>query len=63
MAVRSLQEKAKLSRRLAETVGHGELADRYSAMADEAESAVAVLGDHLWEAYSEVAEPGEASAG
>jgi two-component system chemotaxis response regulator CheB len=62
VAVRSLQEKAKLSRKLAENAGKGTLAEKYSEMADEAEHAVAVLGERLWEAYSEVAEQGEASA-
>jgi two-component system chemotaxis response regulator CheB len=63
IAVRSLQEKAKLSRRLADNVGPGNLARRYSALAEEAEHAVTVLSERLSEAYGEVGEPGGVSAG
>ncbi|OBK74892.1 chemotaxis protein CheB [Mycobacterium sp. 1274761.0] len=48
-AVRSLREKADLSRRLAHDVGPGELASRYVALAEEAENAVALLGERLAE--------------
>jgi two-component system, chemotaxis family, protein-glutamate methylesterase/glutaminase len=51
IAVRSLQEKAKLSRRLAEQVSPGMLSERYDAIADEAERATTVLGKRLSEAY------------
>jgi two-component system chemotaxis response regulator CheB len=47
VAVRSLQEKAKLSRTLAEKVGPGMMAVRYTAAADEADRALAVLRDRL----------------
>lgn len=51
VAVRSLQEKAKLARRLAQRAERGMLFERYSAVADEAERAVAVLGDRLSSAH------------
>lgn len=47
IALRSLQEKAKLARQLAETVGHGMLFDRYNSLAEEAESALSVLSQRL----------------
>ncbi|BDY26804.1 chemotaxis protein CheB [Mycolicibacterium mageritense] len=47
VALRSLQEKAKLSRRLAEKAGPGQMADRYVQVADEAEHAASVLGERL----------------
>jgi two-component system, chemotaxis family, protein-glutamate methylesterase/glutaminase len=53
MAVRSLQDKVRLSRRLAEQVAFGLLRERYDALADEAEHALGVLGSHLTEAYVE----------
>ncbi|HZA09788.1 chemotaxis protein CheB [Mycobacterium sp.] len=62
IAVRSLQEKAKLSRRLAESIGPSGLSRRYSAMADEAEHAVSVLSDRLSEAYGDMGESGGVSA-
>ncbi len=46
-AVRSLQEKAKLSRYLAKQTGPGLIADRYSTIADEAEHALSVLDERL----------------
>jgi two-component system, chemotaxis family, protein-glutamate methylesterase/glutaminase len=49
VALRSLQEKAKLSRRLAEKVGSGGLFDRYTRLAEEAENALTVLGKRLAE--------------
>jgi two-component system, chemotaxis family, protein-glutamate methylesterase/glutaminase len=51
IAIRSLQEKAKLSRRLAEQVSPGMLRERYDSIAKEAENATAVLGNRLSEAY------------
>lgn len=57
IAIRSLQEKAKLSRRLAEQVSPGMLSERYETIADEAEHAMAVLGHRLSEAYTKHGEP------
>jgi two-component system, chemotaxis family, protein-glutamate methylesterase/glutaminase len=51
VAMRSLQEKAKLSRRLADLLNPGMLSERYQAIAGEAEHAMAVLGHRLSEAY------------
>jgi two-component system, chemotaxis family, protein-glutamate methylesterase/glutaminase len=47
VALRSLQEKAKLARQMADTVGHGPLFRRYSAQAEETERALNVLGERL----------------
>lgn len=47
VALRSLQEKARLSRRLADTAGPGPLHRKYSQQADEAERAMKVLGQRL----------------
>ena len=47
IAVRSLQEKAKLARRLAETAGHGQLFGRYIGPAEETERALSVLSQRL----------------
>jgi two-component system chemotaxis response regulator CheB len=47
VAVRSLQEKARLSRQLADKVGPGMMRDRYSALAAETEQALEVLTDRL----------------
>lgn len=47
IAVRSLQEKARLSRRLAGQVEPGRLSGRYHALADEAEHAMSVLASRL----------------
>ncbi|RDH74976.1 chemotaxis protein CheB [Mycolicibacterium moriokaense] len=49
VALRSLQEKAKLSRKMADTVGPGMLAKRYRQLAEEAEHAQDVLGSRLRE--------------
>jgi two-component system, chemotaxis family, protein-glutamate methylesterase/glutaminase len=51
LAMRSLQEKAKVSRRLAGRVHTGRLSERYQAIADEAEHAMEVLGHRLSETY------------
>lgn len=51
VAMRSLQEKAKLSHRMAEQVGAGILRDRYQAIADETEHAMSVLGTRLSDIY------------
>jgi two-component system chemotaxis response regulator CheB len=58
IAMRSLQEKAKLSRRLADQVNPGMLSERYRAIADEAEHAMSVLGDRLSSAYTKHRETG-----
>lgn len=47
VALRSLREKAKMSRRLANTVGPGTVRQRYLETADEADRAAMVLGEHL----------------
>jgi two-component system chemotaxis response regulator CheB len=47
VAVRSLQEKAKLARRMAGNVGSGTRSRRYNAQAEEAEHALSVLADRL----------------
>lgn len=47
IALRSLQEKAKMARQLADTVGRGPLSRRYSARADETEHALRVLSERL----------------
>ena len=49
VALRSLKEKANLSRRMAQKVGPGALFDRYNKVADEAERAMTVLGERLWD--------------
>jgi two-component system, chemotaxis family, protein-glutamate methylesterase/glutaminase len=51
VALRSLQEKVKLSRKLASNVGSGPMFDRYTEMADEAEHACSVLSAKLQDAY------------
>jgi len=58
VALRSLHEKSKLARAIAKNVGSGPLHDRYTKEADEAERAVAVLGERLSEAYGETGERG-----
>lgn len=47
VALRSLREKAKMPRRLADTVGPGGVRDRYLQTADEADRAALVLGEQL----------------
>jgi two-component system, chemotaxis family, protein-glutamate methylesterase/glutaminase len=47
VALRSLQEKAKLARQLADSVGHGLMFTRYTALAEESENALTVLGARL----------------
>lgn len=51
VALRSLREKAKLSRRLADQVPDGMLRERYDGMAREAEHATSVLGSRLAAIY------------
>jgi two-component system chemotaxis response regulator CheB len=59
IALRSLREKAALSRKLANQVGSGMLHRRYTEVADEAEHAVMVLGRRLSEATSAMGERGD----
>ncbi|MDD4868320.1 MAG: chemotaxis protein CheB [Mycobacterium sp.] len=47
VAVRSLQEKARLARRMADKASAGPLSRRYTALAQESERALAVLSDRL----------------
>jgi two-component system chemotaxis response regulator CheB len=47
IALRSLQEKARLARKMADNVGSGFLHRRYTATADEAEHAMSVLAERL----------------
>jgi two-component system chemotaxis response regulator CheB len=47
IALRSLQEKARLARQLADSVGHGPLFERYTAQAEETEGALRVLSERL----------------
>jgi len=47
VALRSLQEKAKLGRQLASNAGHGLLFRRYTALAEESEHALTVLSERL----------------
>jgi two-component system chemotaxis response regulator CheB len=58
VAMRSLQEKVKLSRRMAEQVDVGILRDRYQAIADETEHAMSVLGTRLTDVYAQQKEAG-----
>jgi two-component system, chemotaxis family, protein-glutamate methylesterase/glutaminase len=60
IALRSLHEKARLSRKMAKTIGPGRIADRYTKLADEAEHAVTVLGRRLSDTLSDA---GESHAG
>jgi two-component system chemotaxis response regulator CheB len=47
VALRSLQEKARMARKMADNVGAGVLGRRYSEAAGEAEHAMSVIGDRL----------------
>lgn len=47
VALRSLQEKARLARKMAERAGPGPVSRRYNTLADESERALTVLGDRL----------------
>jgi two-component system chemotaxis response regulator CheB len=47
IALRSLQEKANLARRLAKNVGSGAMFSRYTEIADEADNAMTVLSRRL----------------
>ncbi|BCI55074.1 hypothetical protein NIIDNTM18_43520 [Mycolicibacterium litorale] len=59
IAVRSLQEKAKLSRRLADTAGAGMVGRRYLEAAEEAEQALDVLAERLSDAPAGTGERGD----
>lgn len=52
VALRSLREKAGLSRRLAERAGHGPMHQRYTRIADETEQALAVLSERLGDVHT-----------
>lgn len=47
MALRSLQEKANLSRKMADSVSPGMISQRYQQLAEEAEHAMGVLSSRL----------------
>ena len=47
IAVRSLQEKARLARDMADKAGTGRLVRRYAGIAEEAERALTLLSDRL----------------
>ncbi|SOX52694.1 chemotaxis protein CheB [Mycobacterium ahvazicum] len=59
IALRSLQEKAKLARQLADSVGHGPLFVRYSARAEETERALSILSERLAATSSRADELGD----
>lgn len=59
VALRSLQEKAKLSRKLAKNVGPGMISKRYIELAEEAEHALKVLGHRLSEEPAAAGEHGD----
>lgn len=59
IAVRSLQEKAKLSRKLADTAGTGMVSRRYLDAAEEAEQAMEVLAKRLSEAPAGTGDDGD----
>ncbi|WP_369829840.1 chemotaxis protein CheB [Mycobacterium sp. ACS4054] len=58
VAVRSLQEKARLARELADKAGLGPLERRYTELAEETERALAVLSDRLSANAAHGGEPG-----
>ncbi|POX76348.1 chemotaxis protein CheB [Mycobacterium kansasii] len=59
VALRSLQEKARLARHLAAKAGRGPLLQRYLAQAEETERALAVLGQRLSAGVSHRGDPGD----
>jgi two-component system, chemotaxis family, protein-glutamate methylesterase/glutaminase len=59
VALRSLHEKAKLSRRLAEDSGSSPMGNRYHELADEAEHAISVLDRRLTAADHDSGQPGD----
>jgi two-component system chemotaxis response regulator CheB len=58
VALRSLQEKVRLARKLADKAGPGPLWEHYSTLAEESERALTVLSDRL----AKGPRPGDASA-
>ncbi|GFG55767.1 hypothetical protein [Mycolicibacterium agri] len=60
VALRSLEEKANLSRKMAEHAGHDMLRQRYTELAEEAEHAMTVLGNRLRDTAPD---PGERGVG
>jgi two-component system chemotaxis response regulator CheB len=59
VALRSLQEKVRLSRRLADNIGPGAISQRYTELADEAERAMSILGKRLSERSVETGTHGD----
>jgi two-component system chemotaxis response regulator CheB len=59
VALRTLQEKANLSRKMAANVGPGMVQRRYVELADEAEHAMTILGKRLTDATSGAGERGD----
>jgi two-component system chemotaxis response regulator CheB len=59
IALRSLQEKARMARKMADNVGPGLLHRRYSEAADEAEHAMSVIGNRLSGITRSAGEPGD----
>jgi two-component system chemotaxis response regulator CheB len=59
VALRSLKEKANLSRRMAGNAGHDRLRQRYTDIAEEAEHAMEVLGARLRETAPGTGERGD----
>jgi two-component system chemotaxis response regulator CheB len=59
VALRSLEEKTKLSRKMAKNLGSGKLSQRYNDLADEAEHAITILGRRLSEVTSGTGERGD----
>lgn len=59
IAIRSLREKANLSRKIAHNIGSGALSTRYTEIANEADHAVSVLGDRLSKPVTAVGERGD----
>jgi two-component system chemotaxis response regulator CheB len=58
VALRSLQEKSSLSRKMADSVGVGMIKERYVQIAEEAEHAMEVLGRRLRDTAPETGERG-----
>ncbi|UXA08394.1 chemotaxis protein CheB [Mycobacterium sp. SMC-2] len=59
VALRSLQEKTRLARQLAEKAGPGSLQRRYTDLAEETERALKVLGDRLSDRVPDGSDPGD----
>ncbi|OBI55576.1 chemotaxis protein CheB [Mycobacterium sp. E796] len=59
VALRSLQEKAKLARRMADKAGPGPVARHYNTLAEESERALTVLGGRLAANAPDRGDPGD----